>query len=701
MRNQVTTSLARRFALAAAALAVSALLLTALASWWLVWQQHTQAARILLQKEADLNATLLNTSLRAIVSRLLDASESSLLANALVDSAGRQTYLMPYLNGLQRIDGLEVQLLFTDFEGKEIASSTRASFSPAQVEWLKKQLASGHRDSAIFSGPNGDELVITELLSYSRTASPEGAVMYKILLADLQASVSAHLLWGGRSGEPPPRLQARPGEAPDTRDAVTVMLDVPERLKPHRLRLVQTPHRDKSANGAGGFGTLMPSFVLISLFAAALATIVLLLGMRLAPVLTRDLRELEAFSRSVVENGFGEQRANIQGSEEVVGLARSINHMLDRLYEQHARLQHESEERYRLLVEGTNAISWEVNLPDWDYMFVSPQVQQILGVTAAQFGAPGFVPAQMHGEDKVEALAQRHRAIAERRNYQCEYRFRRGDGTYLWLEEIASVLLDDLGRPHRVRGILLDIDERKQTAARLLAEHTKIDQLKSEFVSTVSHELRTPLTSIRGSLGLVLGGVSGEIPPAARKLLDIAHNNSERLVRLINDLLDIDKIASGKMDFDLQWHELLPLIEQSLETNAAYAANYGVRYVLLTWLPGIKVKVDYDRLLQVMANLLSNAAKYSPRDGVVAVSMQQHEDWVRVSVVDHGAGISDEFRKKIFQKFSQADSSDTRQKGGTGLGLAITRALIEKMGGEIDFESNPGKGTTFYFDLPL
>ncbi|MEN9865150.1 MAG: hypothetical protein RL748_740, partial [Pseudomonadota bacterium] len=417
--------------------------------------------------------------------------------------------------------------------------------------------------------------------------------------------------------------------------------------------------------------------------------------------LTFDLRQLEAFARSVVDSGFGDARAPTRGSVEVVGLARSINHMLDRLHDQHAQLQHESEERYRLLVEGTNAISWEASVPDFIYLFVSSQGQRIVGHELELWQQSDFWRSQLHPDDADAAIAMRLQALNNKINYRSEYRFRCANGQYLWLEEIASVLCDANGIPVRLRGILLDVDERKLAEQRLNEERLKVDRLKNDFVSTVSHELRTPLTSIRGSLGLILGGMAGPLPASAMKLLDIAHKNTERLVRLINDLLDIDKIASGKMDFDLQWHELAPLIELALETNAAYGAQLKVSYVLQQAIPKLAVKVDHDRMLQVMANLLSNAAKFSPEQGVVEVSMQVSNGFVRVSVQDHGPGISDEFRHKIFQKFSQQDSSDTRLKGGTGLGLAITKALVEKMGGQMGFDSAPGQGTTFYFDLPL
>ncbi|MBI2779703.1 MAG: CHASE domain-containing protein [Gammaproteobacteria bacterium] len=233
-----------------------------------------------------------------------------------------------------------------------------------------------------------------------------------------------------------------------------------------------------------------------------------------------------------------------------------------------------------------------------------------------------------------------------------------------------------------------------------ITERKKIDLMKNEFVSTVSHELRTPLTSIRGSLGLLAGGVAGELPARAKPLIDIAYKNSERLVHLINDILDIEKIESGKMTFDIRPQALMPLIELALESNHAYGEQYGVRFELVAALPGVKVSMDSDRLMQVMSNLLSNAAKFSPPNGRVDINVERRGSMIRVSVADQGAGIAPAFRDKIFQKFSQADTSDTRQKGGTGLGLSISKAIIERMGGQLAFDAQRETGATFYFDFP-
>lgn len=237
--------------------------------------------------------------------------------------------------------------------------------------------------------------------------------------------------------------------------------------------------------------------------------------------------------------------------------------------------------------------------------------------------------------------------------------------------------------------------------ARDISELKRIDRMKNEFISTVSHELRTPLTAISGALGIIVNGAAGAIPDTAVKMLNIAHKNSLRLIHLVNDLLDMEKLTAGKMHFDTKAQPLEPIVAQSLEDNAAYAAQYNVKFKLDSRIrPDIRVNVDAQRLLQVLANFISNAAKFSPPDETVELRIEYIFNTVRVSVIDNGPGIPEEFRSRIFQKFSQADSSDTRQKGGTGLGLAICKEIIERMGGKIGFMSDGVKGSQFYFDLP-
>lgn len=278
----------------------------------------------------------------------------------------------------------------------------------------------------------------------------------------------------------------------------------------------------------------------------------------------------------------------------------------------------------------------------------------------------------------------------ERLPDESEWTFIRKDGSRLPVMLSLSAVWDEHDMLAGFVGIAHDLSDRK-----------RIEHMKNEFVSTVSHELRTPLTSIRGSLGLLAGGAAGEIPQAGRALLDIANKNCERLVRLINDILDVEKIESGNMRFDSIVQPLLPIAEQAVAATHAFASQFQVSFDLRSDRVELLVAADADRLSQVIVNLLSNASKFAPPGDVVEVRLTRNGNFARLSVTDHGSGIAPAFRDRIFQKFAQADASDKRQKGGTGLGLNISKAIIERHRGHIDFVSEPGLRTEFYFELPL
>ncbi len=231
-------------------------------------------------------------------------------------------------------------------------------------------------------------------------------------------------------------------------------------------------------------------------------------------------------------------------------------------------------------------------------------------------------------------------------------------------------------------------------------ERGQVEKMKNEFISVVSHELRTPLTSIQGALSLITRMKPDGLAGKYANLIHIAHKNCARLVRLINDILDIEKIESGRMEFKVVPVEVMPLVRQAIEANQEYARQFSVSLAVARERPGIWADADSDRILQVLTNLISNAAKFSPEGGTVEVSVGRRGDFARIEVADHGAGIPEEFRAGIFGRFAQADSSATRRREGTGLGLSIAKAIVEKHGGAIGFESATGAGTTFYFELP-
>ena len=270
-------------------------------------------------------------------------------------------------------------------------------------------------------------------------------------------------------------------------------------------------------------------------------------------------------------------------------------------------------------------------------------------------------------------------------------------------QAIERVLVDRDGReiPVEVKIGLVSTGRERFFGAFLhdISQRKEVERLKDEFISTVSHELRTPLTAIYGSLNLLTSGMAGELPEEAKELLSISHESTERLIRLINDLLDLEKIASGKIEYRVQVQPLAPLVQQAVRDTQAYADGLLVRLDLQVRGEPV-VGADADRIVQVCVNLLSNAVKFSPAGAQVEVVVEESEGWARVGVVDHGPGVPPEFHDRVFERFAQADSSARRAKGGTGLGLAICRSIVEAHGGRMGFTSELGVRTEFFFELP-
>jgi signal transduction histidine kinase len=249
----------------------------------------------------------------------------------------------------------------------------------------------------------------------------------------------------------------------------------------------------------------------------------------------------------------------------------------------------------------------------------------------------------------------------------------------------------------RLANINRELEER--VAART-AELQQALRVKDDFVAIAAHELRTPLTSITGALNLVIDGAIADLPPRIVRMVQVALANSERLTRLVNQMLDLQKIEAGALDMDLHPLDLVAIVDQAIAENAGYAGTCGVTLAVDYATSSALVLANSDRMIQVLTNLLSNACKFSPPGGEVAVTVATRAQMARVSVRDHGPGIPEAFRQRVFEKFAQANVGANRQKGGTGLGLSITKAIVEQLGGRIGFETETNVGTTFFFELP-
>ncbi|MDO8701262.1 MAG: PAS domain S-box protein [Undibacterium sp.] len=375
-----------------------------------------------------------------------------------------------------------------------------------------------------------------------------------------------------------------------------------------------------------------------------------------------------------------------------VGLDISENKRLEQDKEKALTSLRVSEERWAFALESSGEAVWDCDVPSGKVQ-LSERWKDMLGYTDAEIGDDVIEwSSRLHPDDVKRVMDDVQDTMDGRSpSYSGEYRLLCKNGSYLWILDRGMVVQRDAnGAPLRMVGTQTDISQRKQ-----------LERIKTEFISTVSHELRTPLTSIRGSLGLLEAGVLGALPPKALELIKVANKNSQRLISLVNDLLDMDKLLSGKMTMQLHPIDMAALVAQAVEANAAYAASFQVRFAITVPPLSSMATGDADRLMQVLANLLSNAAKFSRSGEVIDIRLLAAGAFFRVEVEDRGEGIPVAFRTRIFEAFAQADSANTRRQGSTGLGLNISKKLIEQMGGEIGYVTEINHGTRFWFTVPM
>jgi len=346
-----------------------------------------------------------------------------------------------------------------------------------------------------------------------------------------------------------------------------------------------------------------------------------------------------------------------------------------------------SQARYQDLIEGTSDLVQSVS-PEGHFQFVNRAWKAALSYREKEIAH--LTLWDVVREDQHERLSEILDAISQGESVdRLEVIFVTKDGREIYVEGNLNCRFVD-GKPVATRGIFRDISERKI-----------VDRMKSEFISTVSHELRTPLTSIIASLGLLQSGRLDGHPERVHELISVAHRNSNRLHQLINDLLDLQKLAAGKIVYRLSDVGVQELLTETIRGIQAFADSFKVALKLADVADDLRIMADRDRLIQVLNNLLSNAIKFSSEGEKVTISAERREDQVRISVADHGPGIPEEFQARLFEQFTQVDSTATRSAGGSGLGLSIVKGLVNGMRGQICLETKLGEGTTFYVDLPV
>ncbi|MEZ2279084.1 MAG: PAS domain S-box protein [Microcoleus sp.] len=383
---------------------------------------------------------------------------------------------------------------------------------------------------------------------------------------------------------------------------------------------------------------------------------------------------------------------DISGRKEAENALQQLNEELEiRVWERTLELEksqaevRQSEALFRSLSESSPVGIFKIDA-EGKFIYANPRLQAIFGFTLAEALGEGWMKF-VHPEDINRILSLWSAAQSLDRELACQFRHIRPDGTIRFCRVKTAPIISEEGQLIGHVGTAIDITESQE-----------IDKMKNEFISIVSHELRTPLTSIRGSLGLLAAGVLKNQPETAQQMLEIAKNDTERLVRLVNDILDLERLDSSQVTLNKQWYDAADLIQESVKSVQALADESKINLSILS--RSAQIWVERDRIVQMLVNLLSNAIKFSPALSTVTVSVEDWGDRVLCQVKDSGRGIPADKLENIFGRFQQVDASDSRQKGGTGLGLAICRSIVQQHGGRIWAESLVGEGSSFYFTLP-
>ncbi|MBM3565316.1 MAG: HAMP domain-containing protein [Alphaproteobacteria bacterium] len=694
-------SLVTRTALAVALMGLAITAAVGATAFVVMRQNTVQILESAAASEVKTAAVRVETRLQALLERAQSLAGNIVVGNALVDTASRDVYLQPLLGALTQVQNAPIGIVLSDFEGKPLLSAgTPWLRLPASVGWMAQVSESGI-PAARVDGLAGDDIRIA-------IAFPVLSPVSNAVEGVVAAHVSARTLLESLGAEEAKkyRLYAAERTAVNDPGMVSAVLNVSAVLRPLTLTL-STPINKKELDAA--LGALTVRFGAIGAVAIVL---IVLVSIAIGRRVTEPLRRMADAAARIATTDSLPETFGIRGAGEIGELARAFDGMMARVKGAADSERQNRETRLQFLQQRLkDAIE---SVTDGVALFDARDKMVEFNRSYARLMIPAAGPAFKAGvrfEDLLRAIAgggfyadmpsdwverrtrqyrelapSEYRAMTEKgERWMITRHFRTGDGgTFI---------------------VVTDITERKEAEETLLSAKLKAEaasRAKSEFVATVSHELRTPLTSIRGSLALIDGGVAGQLPDKAKGLVDMARRNTERLIAIVNDVLDVQKIEAGAIEFRMESIDLAALLKAAVETNAGYAGNLGVTLALgdMPGAPPLTVG-DAGRLQQVMGNLISNAAKFSPSGGAVEVGLDRRGHKWRIVVADRGRGIPPGYRRKIFEKFVQVDSTDTRAVGGTGLGLSIVKAIVERHGGHIAFCARPGGGTVFFFTLPV
>ncbi len=396
-----------------------------------------------------------------------------------------------------------------------------------------------------------------------------------------------------------------------------------------------------------------------------------------------ELRGVLYLENDLVDEAFTEERTRVL---EILAGHIAVALSKARLY---ARLQ-EEKERFRQLAENIQEVFWLMDCSSKSIIYVSPAYESIWGrpVPPEPLSITDWLTPVISKQRRRVGEALKDAALTG--DYDQSFQVERPDGSRRWIRDRGFPIRDRSGRIFRVAGVAMDITSEREVA-----------RMKDELLSIVSHELRTPLTPIIGVFSMLDEKLGDQVSDDTAEMVHLGLRNSRRLLRLVEDLLDVQRLSRGEMGFDFEIFDACELVEEAVQFQQPVAQARDVELRFFDWSQPLMVHADRDRLLQVIRNLLSNAIKFSHRGKPVDVELRRLDGRLQLAIADRGPGIPGELHDKVFEKFTQADSSLTRRHGGTGLGLAIAHSIVQKLDGEIYFESRLGEGTTFYVELEL